>query len=170
MNIIEIIKNFNWIDEIFILIICFSSFVGFYRGFLKEIISFIKWTLIIIGTIYLGYQFSIHVSHTIYNTKLSIYICYIISFFIVFIVASILIYCFNILFISSEESIINKILGIIIGIIRGMILIIILTYFIQLFGISKSEIWKSTYFNQYIEEGLKIINIYFKKYFFDFIK
>ncbi|RDI48828.1 CvpA family protein [Aquicella lusitana] len=148
--------NLNWVDYIILAIFFLSILAGFWRGFIREVVSLITWILafVVAATfshpVASAFTSSPAVQGALTQASSSAdqpvsYAAIAISFALLFagtiIVGSILGYVLNMAFQAGVLGIGNRILGGVFGFCRGFIINLVLIFLVQLTPFSQQEIW-----------------------------
>lgn len=155
----------NIVDIVIIIIFASSIVIGFGRGFIKEVISFLSLIAAIVLAIVFSNQFatamtnSPTVQHLIGRSSEAIhasttqpasYIAIGISFFLIFIgvllIGAILGFLLNSIFQFGGLGFGNRFFGAIFGLIRAFIFTMIIVFIIQLTSLSEEPWWKESRF------------------------
>ncbi len=146
---------------IFILVV--SSLFGFFRGFLKEIISFFSYILAIVSTIWAGPKIYILIELYVEMVLLRVCIAYIMVFLAVLILIESINELLLVLIRVTKISKIDHILGGFFGFIRGVLLTLALVAFCEFTPLKGENWWINAKFLQPSIQILEVIKPFLSK-------
>ena len=134
----------NWLDYVFIGIICFSVIVSLIRGLIREVLSLLIW----IGAFWVAYNFVDVGANSLTNLIELPSARHLIAFVALFLVALILGGMINFIvakFIQKTGlSASDRFFGMFFGILRALIAIVVITFFIQATPLSEDPWWQQS--------------------------
>ena len=155
--------SLNWVDYIIIAIFFLSMMSGFFRGFVKEIVSLAT----LIAAFIIAVMFSNSLAEMFTHTQsvqnavnqasstmgstasqsvsyLAIGLSFILLFIGTIIVGAIISSILNLAFQTGILSIGNRFMGAIFGLVRGFIFNIVLIFLVQLTGFASTDAWQQS--------------------------
>lgn len=140
------LKALNWVDLVILGIILFSTLVSFIRGFIREALSLTIWVV----ALYLAYVYSGWVAKQylggIEQQNIRIVVAFLLIFFAVLIVGSVINYIFSRLVQSTGLSGTDRVLGVGFGAARGVLLVAVLILVAEMTVVPNNKAWKESQF------------------------
>lgn len=140
---------FNWVDYSFLIVFILSIIFGFFRGFVKSVVSL----LFLIAAVYLAIKYAPQLATRFAGSAAEeqaiSYLVLVGFFFLIFIVTiivgSLVSYLLNKIFQFGGLGFINSFLGGLFGVVRAVIITIVIIYVVQLMpASSQPQMWNSS--------------------------
>ena len=137
-------KEMIWIDYAIIALICISSIIGLFRGFVKEAFSLLLWVV----AIWVGLNFSRELS-TFFETIISspsarIAAAFAVLFFVTLILGSLISYLLGARVEKTGLTGSDRFAGVIFGIVRGMVVVSLVIVMAGLTPLPEDPWWKES--------------------------
>jgi len=137
------------VDNIFLIIVLISLFVGLFRGFVKEIISIFSLLAAVWVSINFGSSVGSYFDAWVVNPSGQLWTGMIMSFLVIIILGMIVARVLSRIFRLSFSTKIDRILGAVFGLFRGCILTAILVLGGQLTNAAEMDWWKDSNYIPY---------------------
>jgi len=137
------------VDNVFLVIILISIFIGLFRGFIKEIISIFSLLAAIWVSINYGSSVGNHLDVWTVNPSGQLWLGMILSFLVIIILGMIVAKLLSRIFRLSLSTRIDRVLGAMFGLFRGCILTAVLVLGGQLTSAVEMDWWKDSNYIPY---------------------
>lgn len=143
--------SLNWFDYFIIAVIVISTLISLIRGFVSEAVSLLTWILAAIIAFKFTSDLSRLFENLIHNPSVRMLVSFLILFFIILIIGSILNHFIGIFVRGTGLSGTNRILGMVFGFARGVLLIAIIVLFAKLTSIIRTPWWQTSHLVPYFQ-------------------
>ena len=148
----------NWIDTAILSVIGLSILIGIFRGFVREAMSLVNWTLAIGGGIYFHDLASGYLKNYIASDAIRSVVAFGIVFLIILISCSIITHFISLLVRKSGLGGTDRMLGLVFGFVRGILVCSILLLVVSFSPVKKQPIWHQAMFTPYFNPIMSWLN------------
>lgn len=137
--------NFTLVDYGVIFLILVSIVIGLFRGFVKEVLSIVVWTLSVFAALKFYEELSIYFTGITDNSTIRSGIAIAVIFIGCLIIGSIISHLISVLVKSTGLSGTDRLLGVIFGFLRGVLVVAVIILIVNYSEFSKDPMWKDSY-------------------------
>ena len=136
--------NLNALDYLIIILIGFSTIISIWRGFIREVLSFIVWVLAFMIAIFFSGPLATYLSWMSESQTVRVSVSFITLFLLTLIIGALISFLIVKLVDVTGLSGTNRFLGAIFGLLRGVLVITIIVFCLNWSNIKNQSIWKSS--------------------------
>ena len=136
--------SLNLLDYCILILIGISTLISLWRGFIREVLSFIIWVLAFVIAIVFSHPASQYLSWMSDKPSVTVTVSFIVLFLLTLIVGALISFLIAKLIDITGLSGTNRFLGAIFGFLRGILVITIIVFCLQWSNIQNQSIWKQS--------------------------
>lgn len=133
----------TWLDYTLTIIVAVSVLLGFWRGFVKEVVSLLIWVIVFGLSLWFAPTVADHMSFFSHRVSVQYGAAFVVLSLGALVVGIVLHLLFMALVDQAEFSFTNRLMGGIFGLVRGMLFAIVLVIVLAIAGFSQSPGWKN---------------------------
>lgn len=133
-----------WIDYAIIALICISSIIGLFRGFVKEAFSLLLWVVAILVGLNFGREFSTFLEDVISYPSARLAAAFLLLFFITLILGSVISFLLGQLIDKTGLTGSDRFAGMIFGIVRGAVVVSLVIMMAGLTPLPEDPWWRES--------------------------
>lgn len=135
------ILSFNWVDYTIVGLVVFSTLISLFRGFTREVVSFIVWIFGVLIALKFAEPVQVYLQTWIHSSMLRYIVAFVLLFFIIF-MGGVLINSIVHLFIRKAGlNVTDRLLGVFFGMARGLVIVGVLLMFVNVGNIQNTTVF-----------------------------
>lgn len=138
------LTSFNFLDYLILGVIVLSVLISLWRGFIREVFSFIIWVLAFIIAVIFSGPLANHFGWMIDNHALLLAISFVVLFLVTLIIGMLLNYLVAKLIDVTGLSLINRLLGAVFGFLRGVLMVTVVVFCLSGSNMKEQPFWQAS--------------------------